>query len=187
MTDQERKDFLERLYQKYSRILFNKSFAMFDYRPEFRQQAEDCVQETFVRAFLEADTLSEYDEPLYWLLTACKHIAMSERRKQRRRRQILNAVPAADEESLADPQDAIADWMAENDLLAKKDQLMETLTAQEREVYSAVYRDALTAKETAARTGTTEGGVYAALRRIRKKIRQLFLSLLLLLSRIVRL
>ena len=187
MNEQDCKAFLDSIYRKYYRDLFNKSFAMFDYRPEFRQQAEDCVQETFVRACLEVDTLIDYEEPLYWLLTTCKNITMSERRKQRRRRQILKTIPASDEESLVDPQDAIADWMAENDLLAKKAQLLETLTPQEREVYTAVYSEFQSARETAERIGTTEGGVYSALRRIRQKIKRLFLSLLLLLSRIVRL
>ena len=187
MDDQDRKDFLDEIYRKYRRDLFNKSYSMFDYRPEFRPLAEDCVQETYIRAFLEADKLIDYKEPLYWLLTTCKHITMTERRKYRRRQQILNTVPAADDEGLIDPKNAIADWMAENDLLAKKKQLLETLTEQEREMYTAVYSEGLSAKEAAERTGTTVGAVYAALHRVRDKIRRLFLSLLLLLTRILRL
>ena len=187
MNEQDRKAFLDSIYRKYRRDLFNKSYSMFDYRPEFRPLAEDCVQETFVRAFLEADKLIGYEEPLYWLLTTCKHITMSERRKLHRHQQILNTVPAADGERLIDPQDAISDWMAENDLLAKKNQLLETLTQQERDVYAAVYSEGLSAKEAAERTGTSVGGVYAALRRVREKIKRLFLSLFLLLTRLLRL
>ena len=73
MDDQDRKNFLDEIYRKYRRDLFNKSYSMFDYRPEFRPLAEDCVQETYIRAFLEADKLIDYKEPLYWLLTTCKH------------------------------------------------------------------------------------------------------------------
>ena len=181
MDDREREAFLERLYRDYYRSLFNKSFSAFNYDPEFRQLTEDCVQETFLRALKEAELLSGLEEPLYWLFTTCGHITASERRKLRRRRQILNAAPA-DEEPV-DPQDAIADWMAEDDLLGKKEQLLASLTEQERAVYKAVYEEHRAAREAAASIGTTEGGVYAALRRIRKKIRQVFLSLLLWLSR----
>ena len=178
MDDQQREAFLDRLYREYYRTLFNRCFAVFDYQPEFRQLAEDCVQETFVRALKEADTLTAHSEPLFWLLTTSAHIAMSERRKLRRRRQIAAPV-SPDQEDPADPQDAIADWIAADELLDTKERLMAGLTPQERQVYRAVYEEGLAARETAERIGTTEGGVYSALRRIRKKILQLFVSLFL--------
>ena len=178
MDDKQRKTFLDRLYRKYYRSLFNKCFAVFDYRPEFRQLAEDCVQETFVRALKEADALAEHPEPLFWLLTTCSHIAMSERRKLRRRRQIAAPV-SPDVQEPIDPRDAIADWIAADELLDTKEQLMAELTPQERQVYHAVYEEGLPARETAEQIGTTEGGVYSALRRIKKKILRLFLSIFL--------
>ena len=186
LNGQDQKKYLEELYRKYFRILFNKSFSQFDYRPELRQLAEDCVQETFIRAMLNVEVLSEAKEPLQWLLTTCAHITISERRKYHRRRRILNPVISNTDTDLLDPRDAIADWMAEEDLLSKKDQLMSELTEQELSVYTAVYENNLPARDAAASIGTTEGGVYAALRRIRTKIRKLFLFLTLLLSRLSR-
>lgn len=184
MTDQEREAFLQRLYQEYYQILLNKSFSEFNYLPEYRHLAEDCVQDTFIRAMKEADTLSGHKAPLLWLMVTCSHIAASERRKLRRRNEIVNTVPEQDVE-LADPQDAIADWITEQDLLSKKELLLSGLTDQERSVYKAVYEDHLTAAETASLIHTTEGGVYSALRRIRKKILQIFTSLFLLLAHLV--
>ena len=51
------------------------------------------------------------------MLTTCAHITISERRKYHRRRRILNPVISNTDTDLLDPRDAIADWMAEEDLL----------------------------------------------------------------------
>ena len=169
MDDQQREAFLDRLYREYYRTLFNRCFAVFDYQPEFRQLAEDCVQETFVRALKEADTLTAHSEPLFWLLTTSAHIAMSERRKLRRRRQIAAPV-SPDVQEPIDPRDAIADWIAADELLDTKEQLMAELTPQERQVYHAVYEKGLPARETAEQIGTTWRTTSTTLRAARESV-----------------
>lgn len=177
LTDKERA-FLDELYQKYYKILLLSSFVLLGKQKEHWETAEDCVQETFVKAMIKMHKLYCHTAPELWLKKTCRNITLSKRRKQYNRARILGfPSPMQGAEEIKDVKNDIAEWIIREELLEKKQQLLETLTQQEQQVYRNIYEGRQTIKEAAEALQITEGSVRGALQRIKKKITKIMMHI----------
>lgn len=176
----EEQEFLDELYRRYNVRLQLYSFALLDKRWEYWPLAEDCVQITFEKAMTKIVVLRKHDTPYLWLKKTCHNITISERRKYYNRAKILHYPVSLDEvEPVADPKNDIAEWIAREALLDKKQELIKALTEQEFIVYKETYEEGKTIQETARDLKVTDGAIRGALQRIRRKIIKLSTCILL--------
>ena len=162
--------FLESLYRRYAMGLQLFSYSLLDRRKENWPLAEDCVQLTFEKAMLKIQILQEHESPYLWLRRTCHNITVSERRKQYNRARILHfPVPVDMADSVADPQNGIAEWIIREELLEMKQELLLSLSEQESRVYKTIYQDGETIADTARHLNLTNDAVRGTLERIRRK------------------
>lgn len=175
MLTSEEKDFLDALYRKYEQKLFWISYEILGRRPDNRQLAEDCVQQTFETAMRKYTNLKRSPVPYFWLRKTCQNVSRTEARKLARRNRILNN-PVSFEEScnVPNPRDDIAEWLLSQDLLQKEKELLSQLTEKETAVYQAVYKDHLSNQDAARLLHISEGAVRGAKQRIKDKLEKLY-------------
>ncbi|WP_163506913.1 RNA polymerase sigma factor [Fodinicola acaciae] len=91
---------VERLYRECSRQLLVAAYALTGDLAE----AEDAVQEAFVRAFARPGQVARADNPVAWMRIVTLNIARSRFRRKQRLNVLLRRVPAPDSEvPAADP------------------------------------------------------------------------------------
>lgn len=117
-----------------------------------RDDIDELVQDTFVRAFASIDGFRGESSFRTWLFTIEKRLLMDRRRAERRR-------PAGVE--IAED-DAATDYDALDEMVADEAQLrvraaIDRLTATQREVFMLRVNEGLSYKEIAVAVGTTEG------------------------------
>ncbi len=179
MLSSDEAAFLESLYEKYAASLFVYSFSMLKPLPDALWLAEECVQDTFVKALL-MDRLRNHPEPFGWLRITCRNITLSKKRKIKNRRRILGGPLSGDSIYTAqDPADCIEEWILKNDLTDARETLLASLTDQELLVYQAYYERDLSLKDTAEILGLSGNSVRGALQRIKNKLGKLILTILL--------
>lgn len=163
-------EFLVYLYQNYYDYLKLYSYAILDKQYEYWPLAEDCVQMTFEKAIEKMNLLQSHETPFFWLKKTCRYITLTEKRKLATRARILRYPVSIDEEfDVADPKDAIADWILSEDLSDRKQLLMDNLTEQERLVYKAIYEEELSYREAEEKYGISDGTLRGAMQRIKRK------------------
>lgn len=178
LTDKEQ-EFLDKLFRRYYQSLRDYSFSLLDKQPEHRHLAEDCTQQTFVTATLKMDILLAHEMPYLWMKKTCYHITISEKRKLNNRAKILHYPLSLDQRiDVADPKDDIVEWISQEDLSDRKQQLISVLTEQEHMVYQAVYEENLSYQETKQKYNITDGTIRGAIQRIKKKVLKIFTTFL---------
>ena len=112
-----------------------------------------------------------------WLMSTCHRITLARRRKLLGRRRILGQpLPLEGDLAMRDPRDAIAEWLAEEQAVWKRELLEAALTQEELQVFRLKYGQGMTADQTSKALSLTQGAVRGALRRIREKARGLWLK-----------
>jgi RNA polymerase sigma-70 factor (ECF subfamily) len=117
-----------------------------------REDVEELVQDTFVRAFAALDGFRGDSSLRSWLFTIERRLLLDRRRAGRRRRAL---VPVAEE-------DAATEYGALEGLLAEETEqrmrsALSRLTPTQREVFTLRVSEGLSYREIADVAGTTEG------------------------------
>lgn len=165
---------IELLFEKYYRELFVYSFFLFDYRKQFYQEAEDCVQDTFEKALYHQSSLLNHEEPYRYLKAMCKNITITKRRNIYRRFKKLGypeSIEACND--VADAKDIVMDWIIQQENIAAKEALLNMLTNKEKEVYHFYYEKCQTIKGTAKALDCSDTSVRGSIQRIRSKAMKL--------------
>ena len=117
-----------------------------------RQDVEELVQDTFVRAFASLDGFRGESSFRTWLFTIERRLLMDRRRAERRR-------PEADElrDDAAATEFGALDEVMAGETEAQVRQAIERLTVTQREVFILRVTEGLSYKEIAETVGTTEG------------------------------
>lgn len=113
-----------------------------------RQDAEDAVQDTFIKAWMHSGDLRDDDTFDAWLVRICLNTCVDMVRMQRRRRESC----LYEEAQLAATQDSILErlWLQS---------LFYSLSDRCRDVMIAFYIEGLTVRETALRYNRSEGTI----------------------------
>ncbi|NUO37134.1 MAG: RNA polymerase sigma factor [Gemmatimonadaceae bacterium] len=117
-----------------------------------RQEIEDVVQETFVRAFGSIDGFRGESSLRTWLFTIARRLVLDHRRSDRRRGEQVG-VHDADVRTEFDALDAVLADETEQRMRAAVDRL----TPTQREVFVLRVGEGMSYKEIADSVGTTEG------------------------------
>jgi RNA polymerase sigma-70 factor (ECF subfamily) len=117
-----------------------------------RDDIDDLVQDTFVRAFGSLDGFRGESSFRTWLFTIERRLLMDRRRAERRRPQAAEIAEG----------DAVTEYDALDDMVADEAQklvraAMDRLTPTQREVFALRVNEGLSYKEIAEAVSTTEG------------------------------
>ena len=170
----DRKRTIAILYEKYYRELLHYSFSLFQFQPQYLQEAEDCVQDAFEKALTRVPGITGHPAPLPLLKKMCRNIAITRRRNLMNRAHILGfPVSVEEQQNLPGGQDEIALWIHGQENLEAKQLLLRLLTEGERDVYRVFYEMGKSIRDTAGELNITEGSVRGCLQRIRRKAEKL--------------
>ena len=120
--------------------------------------AQDCTQEAFARAWADWARVSGADDPLAWVRTVARRLAISDWRRGRTRREAHRRVASREEgpTGTAEHVDVVA--------------ALRTLPPDVREAVVLYYVGDLSVEAVAARTGARPGTVKARLHRGRSRL-----------------
>ena len=113
----------ERLVAQYGSAVYRLAYA----RTGSREDAEDAVQETFVKAYQSAPQYMPQGKPMAWLMTIARNEALQLLRERRR---TVAMTPEDWQEQFSDRPD-----FSQEDLLTLR-ALLETLSDEERQIVS---------------------------------------------------
>jgi RNA polymerase sigma-70 factor (ECF subfamily) len=134
------------------------------------REAEEVVQDTFVRAFSSFESFRGESSLRTWLFTIARRLVLDRRRAQRRRRDV---------ESLENLEEAASSFTALDSIVAAESEAqvreaVERLSPTQREVFTLRVGEGLSYKEIAEVVGTTEGAArvhyHNALRAIKEAL-----------------
>ncbi len=137
-----------------------------------KNQAEDVVQESFVRALEKIDQLRNPDSLKSWLWSVTRSIAVDRRR--RRERDLKGASRVIEFEDMdlqvspAPPADI---WMARQSLIDEMRGLIRSLPPESRELLRLRYHEQLSHREIGALVGVGAVTVKARLARVRQRLK----------------
>ncbi|MCL4213538.1 MAG: RNA polymerase sigma factor [Gemmatimonadales bacterium] len=117
-----------------------------------REQVEELVQDTFVRAFGALDTFRSDSSLRTWLFTICKRLLLDRRRSERRRKDQVEL----DEGHAVVEYDALDGMVGEETAQRVRDG-MERLSPLQREVFTLRVSEGMPYGEIAEVVGSTEG------------------------------
>jgi RNA polymerase sigma-70 factor (ECF subfamily) len=117
-----------------------------------REEIDELVQDTFVRAFSSLDSFRADSSLRTWLFTILKRLLLDRRRAERRRRDVMEI----DERDAATEYDAL-DTMVGDELAQRVRDAVNRLSPMQREVFSLRVNEGMAYAEIAAAVGSTEG------------------------------
>ena len=117
-----------------------------------REDVDDLVQDTFVRAFGSIDAFRGESSLRTWLFTIERRLLLDRRRSERRRRETIGV----EEEDAATEYDALDGVVAAETERRVRD-AVERLTPPQREVFTLRVTEGLSYREIADIVGSTEG------------------------------
>ena len=131
--------------------------------------AEDAAQEAFVRAF-RAIHRFRLEEPFYpWLYRIVKNVCLSKLKRKRLKTWSINHEDAP---TLEGPEFDVAERLKRNELRAKIQQAMDTLSEPHREIIHLSHFEELPYKEIAECLGIPVGTVMSRLWAARKNLKK---------------
>lgn len=117
-----------------------------------REEVEELVQDTFVRAFQSLESFRADSQLRTWLFTILKRLYLDRRRAERRRRDTAEL----DEGDAATGYDAL-DVLVGDEMARQVQAAVNRLTPLQREVFALRVNEGLAYAEIAAAVGSTEG------------------------------
>ncbi len=139
-----------------------------------KDQSEDVVQESFVRALEKIDQLRNPGSLKSWLWAVTRSIAVDRRRRRERDRERMGSsrVVQFEDMDLQMSSDAPADvWMARQSLIDEMRALIASLPPKSRELLRLRYHEQLSHREIGALVGAGAVTVKARLARVRQRLK----------------
>lgn len=135
-----------------------------------REEVEELVQDTFVRAFSSLDSFRADSSLRTWLFTILKRLLLDRKRAERRRKDVLEI----DERDAATEYDAL-DTMVGDEMAQRVRDAVNRLSPLQREVFSLRVNEGMAYSEIAVAVGSTEGSCrvhyHNAIRLIKEHLR----------------
>jgi RNA polymerase sigma-70 factor (ECF subfamily) len=158
------------LVDAHSRPLFRLAYRI----TVNEQDAEDIVQETFLRAYRAMDAFDPRSKVSTWLYAIASNCAIDTLRRRKHRRTDELDRPDAQEPAGAEP--GPERHAAGRELTARMERELSRLTARERVAFSLRHFEDLPIREIAQLMGTAEGAVKNDIFRAVRKLREALAS-----------
>jgi len=155
---------IEALVAHYARLLFRVAHSVLRDRAE----AEDAVQETFVRVLRKREQLPDVQDMRVWLVRVTWNIAVDRRRKLKPQ-QALDDAFVATLLSLDQPADEV---LSDRRRLGVVMEELERLPEKEKQVLLLAAQEEMTMAEIAAVVGRSESAVRALVFRARARLKE---------------
>ncbi len=147
-----------------------------------QSDAEDVLQETFIRAFRALDTYDPAKTPGFglWINRIGINCSIDALRRGKRRSADPLEGRAMDTLAAQSPEDDPARVARSREIRARVDQALERLSPRQRLIFSLRHDQGYTTREIALSVGTTEGSVkknlFRAVEALKKRLRRLALE-----------
>ena len=137
------------------------------------QDAEDAVQEAFLKMWCIHDDLDSYDSVEALAVQITKHLCVNRLRTV----QVHNEEPITEATTLVANVDDPYRTLEQKDSIDCVKHIMEQLPSLQQAVLRMKHVEGLEVKEIAELTGSTPGAVRVTLSRARKKVKELYLKM----------
>jgi RNA polymerase sigma-70 factor (ECF subfamily) len=158
----------EELYEKYHHDIFNFLF----YMVRNREQAEDLVQEVYIKVLRSYKRFKGESSEKTWLLSIARHVAIDFFRKQKSRRRKISGNLDWDEEQLCDVQPLPEEIAIQKEEIQLLYRCLERCTIDQQLVIVLRFIQSLSITETAEALGWTESKVKTTQHRALKVLKK---------------
>lgn len=166
-------DTFQRIYEKYHHDLFQFIF----YMVKNREQAEDLVQEVYIRLLKSYDKFEGRSSEKTWLISIARHVAIDWFRKQKTVRQRILEKFDWDRQQIKDNQ-ALPDEVAlKNEQVQWMYRSLDVCSIDQRSVLILRYLQEFSITETAQALGWTESKVKTTQHRAIKQLQKQMISI----------
>ncbi len=126
--DNERVAYIEKLFLDHYSSLRKACIRYMRYDPIFLPLVDDCIQETFIKAFKSYEVLKTHPNVAGWLVITSKNYLMSELRKHKRRDERLTCLMDTAEFTGDHGTRDFERWVSQNELQDMIDKVCEVLS-----------------------------------------------------------
>ena len=160
----------QRIYEKYHSDLFQFLF----YMVKNREQAEDLVQEVYIRILKSHGSFEGRSSEKTWIISIARHVAIDFFRKQKTLKQRIFEAFDWDREQIRDQQPLPEEIAALNEEMQMVYRTLDTCTVDQKAVVILRYIQGMSIADTAAALGFTESKVkttqHRALKALKNKL-----------------
>ena len=171
---EDQQEFITQLYAENAEFLIRLCYKRTGYDPRYKDIIDDCMQETFLAAFLAYSDLIQHENPRGWLALTCMHrLLYALRREKTRKWRMAAMLSMRKAEGIPDcsttenklEQEAIHNYLQE---------LRSELSTEESMIFDAYFCHCQTMQTIAASQKIETNRVKTIVRRIRKKAIKIF-------------
>jgi len=170
----EQTQFLNDLTLQYGDMLTKYAYRFFGYQPSKLEIAQDAVQETFLKAVVEVETLMEHPNVAAWLKVSLKYTLFNIQRDP----YWQHEEPQASIVNLTASKDLITDALDQSDSLPRLKEIISVidsvLSREELSTFHNHFLLGLTTEETAILESVPSSTIRGRISRIRKKLKSHF-------------
>ncbi|WP_191560933.1 RNA polymerase sigma factor SigX [Metabacillus idriensis] len=157
----------QRIYEKYHQDIFQFLF----YMVKNREQAEDLVQEVYIRILKSYDSFEGRSSEKTWILSISRHVAIDWFRKQKNLKQRILEKFDWDRQQIQDVQPLPDEVAAQNEEMQQIYHSLDRCTVDQRSVIIFRYLQGLSIAETASALKWTESKVKTTQHRALKALK----------------
>ena len=165
-------EFLNFLYTKHHDFLVGWCRKSCEDYPELREMAEDFVQEAFFKAAKQSKKIINHPKPLAWLVITCENIILNNKKHMVvKEKRFAVHYELRDDSPIEDKENRVERWEKRYDDIHTLEEILDTLTNEERSVYDDHFVEEMTIDEVAAKHGKPRTAIVDTINRIHKKAR----------------
>lgn len=175
--------FISALPGIYGDALLKYAVRFLGYKSHLQYLAEDALQETWLKAIENVDTLMQHENPSAWLKLCLKRVLLNKLRAASYQRETLAEDvaqhPAASAQAV---QSALERWQETTSLREVQEIASMLLSPEEIQTFGDHFLYGFTAEETAKLENVPAATIRGRISRIRKKLKKYFQHMCILLS-----
>lgn len=171
----EREEFIGRLYAANFDLLEKLCYRMADYDSACADLVADAIQEAFLAADQNYHKLQSHPNPSGWLVLTCRNRMRDALRRERSRRKFSAWSLDGDEAlPMADSFSALDAWVDAEADRQQAEEVLRCLSPGEREVAQRYFVEDKSMRQVADESRATLSSVKSAIFRIREKAREIY-------------
>lgn len=164
----DRDEAVESLVREHARLVYRIAYAVL----RSRDDAEDAVQETFVRVLRYSRRLASVSNPKAWLARIAWRVAIDKSKRERRRNEVPLGTDVAFAEEIVSPDASAENALRDARLTAELENLIAALPRKLREPLILSTIEEMTLREVSAVLGINEAAVRSRVFRARQILRE---------------